>query len=101
MAEKKKKAVGRPADTPESREKQLTNMAMDLAHKQLLDGTAPPSVVQHFLKVGSSREQQEREMLTKQADLLEAKVSNMSVDRDAQEAAEKAIEAIRSYNKGG
>lgn len=96
----KKKGTSRPAETPEAREKQLTNLAMDLAHKQLADGTAPPSVINHFLKIASSREAQEREILTKQANLLEAKVSNMSVDRDAQEAAEKAIAAIRSYNKG-
>ncbi len=40
-----------PADTPEARENQLISAAVNLAEKQLLDGTASPSVITHYLRL--------------------------------------------------
>ena len=39
-----------PATTPEARENQLIAKAIDLAEKQLMDGTASSQVITHFLK---------------------------------------------------
>lgn len=91
----------KPATTPEARERQLTQLAVDLAEKQLKEGTASPSIINHYLKVASSREVQEREILAKQAELLHAKAQNINSDRDAEELAKAAIEAMRTYKPGG
>lgn len=90
----------KPAVDPESREKQLVNLAVDLAERQLTDGTAPPSVINHFLKIASKRESLERDILEKQAELIHSKAKNISKDRDAEELAKAAIEAMKSYKSG-
>lgn len=90
----------RPATSPEAREQQLVNLAVNLAEKQLRDGTAAPSVINHFLKIASTREIIEREILEKQAKLIEAKASSISKDREAEELAKAAIEAMKNYNSG-
>ena len=63
----------RPALTPEARENQLIAMAVDLAEKQLLEGTASSQVITHYLKLGSSRDRLEREKLQEENKLLRAK----------------------------
>ena len=60
-----KKAV-RPALTPEARENQLISLAVDLAEQQLRDGTASSQVITHYLKLGSTKEKIEKEILEKQ-----------------------------------
>jgi hypothetical protein len=99
MAEKKQKTT-RPASSPEAREQQLVSLAVNLAEKQLLDGTASPSVINHFLKIASTRETIEREILEKQSKLIEAKAQSISKDREAEELAKAAIEAMKNYNSG-
>ena len=98
--ESKKLREARPASNPEAREQQLVSLAVDLAEKQLRDGTASPSVISHYLKISSSRETIEREMLQKQAALIEAKAQNISKDREAEDLAKAAIEAMKNYNSG-
>lgn len=90
----------RPASTPEGREQQLVNLAVNLAEKQLRDGTASPSVISHFLKIASRREVLEREILEKQSKLIEAKASSISRDREAEELAKAAINAMKNYSPG-
>jgi len=101
MAKKKEELKGlKPASTPDAREQQLVNLAVNLAEKQLIDGTASPSVINHFLKIASSRETIEREILEKQAKLIEAKALNINKDREVEELAKAAIEAMKNYNSG-
>ena len=50
----------RPALTPEARENQLVSLAVDLAEKQLREGTASSQVITHYLKLGSTKERIER-----------------------------------------
>ena len=52
----------RPALTPESREKQMISLAVDLAEQQLKDGTASSQVITHYLKLASMKEKLEREI---------------------------------------
>jgi len=92
-----KKREAAPATTPEGREKQLVNLAVDLAEKQLRDGTASPSVINHFLKIASSRETLEKEILEKQAKLIAAKAESITKDREVEELTKAAIEAMQSY----
>lgn len=92
--------TSRPATSPEAREKQLVNLAVDLAEKQLRDGTASPSVISHFLKLASQREQRELEILEKNARLIDAKAKNIDKERESEETAKAAIEAMKKYSPG-
>ena len=92
-----KQRVQPPAQDPESREKQLMNLAYNLAEKQLSDGTASPSVIAHFLKLATKREALEREILEKQKTLMEAKTESLNKDRENEQIARAAIEAVTRY----
>lgn len=63
----------RPALTPEARENQMISLAVDLAEKQLMEGTASSQVITHYLKLGSTKERLEKEKLKKRTDCLELK----------------------------
>lgn len=90
----------RPLSSPEAREQQLIALAVNLAEKQLLDGTASPSVINHYLKLGSTREAIERQMLAEQAKLTAAKASSIAQAKEQEQLAKAAIEAMKSYNSG-
>lgn len=101
MTARKKKSQTRPASTPESREKQLTKLAVDLAEKQLREGTASPSIISHYLKIASNRETLERDILKQQAEMIKAKAQSVNRDREAEELAKAAIDAMKSYSSKG
>ena len=50
----------RPALTAEARENQMISLAVDLAEKQLQEGTASSQVITHFLKLGTTKAELER-----------------------------------------
>ena len=88
---------GRPATNPEGREQQMIALAVDLAEKQLRDGTAAPSIVNHYLKMASTREVIEREMLQKQSKLIDAKVESIVQSKEQELTAKAALEAMKNY----
>ena len=107
MGRTRKKAVAdtpvmmRPALTPEARENQLISLAVDLAEKQLREGTASSQVITHYLKLGSTKERIEKEILEKQKDLIDAKTQNLkSIERQEQMYAD-ALRAFRGYSGHG
>jgi len=87
-----------PASTPEGRENQLIAAAVDLAERQLQDGTASAQVISHYLKLGSSREQLEQAKLRAENELLEARREAMASAARVEELYGKAINAMRRYN---
>jgi hypothetical protein len=87
-----------PADSPEARENQLIAAAVDLAEKQILAGTASPSVITHFLRLASGRERLEREKLERENEVLRAKAEALESNRRTEELYSQAIEAMRSYS---
>ena len=88
----------KPAMSPEAREKQLINLSYEFAEKQLRDGTAPPSVVAHFLKLGSTREEKEQEMLDNRVKLLGAQADSIERQKRSEELAQQVIDSMRSYS---
>lgn len=88
----------RPATTPEARENQLISLAVDLAEKQLIDGTASSQVITHYLKLGSTKEKIEREILEKQKELIEAKTENLQSAKRIEELYTNAINAMKNYS---
>lgn len=96
MAKIAKKKV-RPAMTPEDRENQLIDLAMEAAEEQIRNGTASSQVITHFLKLGSERERLEREKLAQENELLRAKTAAIESGERTRELYEEAIKAMRSY----
>ena len=88
----------KPAITPEARENQLISLAIDQAEKQLLNGTASSQVITHYLKLGSTKERVELEILSKQKDLIVEKTESLKSARRVDEMYEKALNAFRKYN---
>lgn len=90
-----------PALTPEARENQLIALAVDLAEKQLREGTASSQVISHFLKLGSTRAELEKEKLRSDNELSRAKAENLRSQERQDEMFQKAIEAMRRYQGVG
>lgn len=87
----------RPATTFEGRENQLVSLAVDLAEKQLQDGTASAQVISHYLKLGSTREQLEQQRLAQENELLKARVDQLASAKRVEELYESALNAMRTY----
>lgn len=88
----------RPALTPDARENQLITLAIDCAEKQLRDGTASAQVITHYLKLGSSKERIEKEILEKQKELIVAKTESLQLSKKMDALYAEAIAAMRSYS---
>ena len=91
----------RPALTPEARENQMISLAVDLAERQLEEGTASSQVITHFLKLGSSKERLEREKLEEENKLLRAKTENLQSQKRVEELYAEALTAMRRYSGQG
>ena len=91
----------RPALSPEARENQLVSLAVDLAEKQLLEGTASSQVITHYLKLGSTKERIEKEILEKQKELIEAKTQALQSAQRIEELYSNALNAMRNYSGQG
>ena len=91
----------RPALTPEARENQMISLAVDLAERQLQEGTASSQVITHYLKLGSMRERLEREKLEEENKLLKARTEQIQSMKRIEELYEEAIKAMRNYGGQG
>ena len=92
---------GRPALSPEARENQMIALAVDLAEQQLRDGTASSQVITHFLKLGTSRAELEKEKLKIDNELTKAKIENIKSMERTEKLMEDAIRAMRNYSGNG
>src|SRR5574344_570466 len=88
----------RPAITPEARENQIIALAVDLAEKQLIEGTASSQVITHYLKLATTKEKIEREILEKQKALIEAKTENLQSAKRIEELYSNALKAMQNYS---
>lgn len=91
----------RPALTPEARENQLISLAVDLAEKQLSEGTASSQVITHFLKLGSTKAQLEKAKLEHETELLRAKTESLESAKHMEELYKDAMEAFKGYRYEG
>jgi hypothetical protein len=87
----------RPATTPEGRENQMIALAVNLAEKQMLEGTASAQVISHYLKLGSSREQLEKERIQHENELMAVKKDAIANAANMETLFSEAIAAMRSY----
>lgn len=91
----------RPALSPEARENQMISLAVDLAEEQLMNGTASAQVITHFLRLGSTKERIEKEILEKQKDLISAKTESLQSAKRMEELYNNALEAMKRYSGQG
>lgn len=91
----------RPALTEEGREKQLEALAVDLAEKQLLEGTASSQVIVHFLKQATSRNKLELEKIKHENELLKAKTESIQSQQRSEALYADALEAMKRYSGNG
>lgn len=87
----------RPAIDPEVRENQMIALAVDLAEQQLIEGTASSQVITHFLKLGTTKAELEKEKLRRENEVLSAKAKAYQSGEEMKELYENAIKAMRDY----
>ena len=87
----------RPALSLDARESRLISLAMDRAEEQLTDGTASSQLIVHYLKLGTTKERIEKEILEKQKVLIDAKTESIQSAKRAEELYEKALASMREY----
>lgn len=90
-----------PAISSEARQNQMILLAIDLAEKQLRDGTASAQVITHYLKLATAKEKTELEILKKQGELLDAKAEALRAQATQDEDYKRALEAFRIYSGNG
>lgn len=79
----------------------MISLAVDLAEKQLLEGTASSQVITHYLKLGTMKEKIERDILEKQKELITAKTEALKSQKRVEELYAEALTAMRRYNGQG
>lgn len=88
----------KPATTLEARENQMVALAVDLAEKQLQQGTASSQVITHFLKLGTTRERLEQEKLAHETALLQRRTEDLASAARVEELYTKALKSMRAYS---
>lgn len=91
----------RPALTPEGRENQLIALSVDLAEKQLREGTASSQIICHYLKLGSTTAQLERERLRLENELTKSKTNAINSSESSEKLYKDAIKAFQKYSGAG
>lgn len=86
-----------PALTPEQRENELVSLAVDLAERQLREGTASSQVISFYLKLGSTREKLEKDRLISENAMLRAKTEALESRRRTEELYMEAVRAMQNY----
>jgi predicted ATP-dependent protease len=87
-----------PARTVGAREQQLINKATRLAEKQLDEGSASAQVIVHYLRLGTTLAEIEREKLIRENDLLRAKTEALQSTKKLEDLYLSALSAMRTYN---
>lgn len=86
-----------PAMDPQQREQQMIGLAMDLAQRQLEEGTATSQVITHFLQLATIQERLKNEKLQSDLRVAEAKIKALEAQETGQELYSNALQAFRSY----
>lgn len=95
--EEVKRTRRKPATTPEGRENEMVSAAIDLAEKQIRNGSASSQVITHFLKLGSTREKLEQQRLEHENELTRVKIEALESQKRVEELYMEALSAMRSY----
>lgn len=89
--------ASRPDFTAAARERRLVGLAYDEAERRLKDGSASSEMICHFLRVGSSKEYLDQQLMAGKIELQQAKTEMYKAQQKSEEMFAKAILAIKSY----
>lgn len=99
---KETKAVKRPpALTLKDREDELINEATLEAERRIIAGTASDSLLIHYLKLGTTKNQLEKEKLEAEVELAKSKTEAIEQGKRVEELYADAIKAMRTYTGQG
>lgn len=87
-----------PAKTPEARESQILAKAWDLIEERILDGTASNALLVQCLRMGSTKERYEKDLITTRIENLQAKTQAIEAEKRVDELYAKALDAMRIYS---
>lgn len=87
-----------PARTPEARENQIINLAMDEVERRLLNGTASSQILTVLLKLATTKAQLELEKLRSDIALQRAKEQEIEEKASNSDLYAKALDAFKSYH---
>lgn len=87
-----------PAQSLEQKEDQLALLAMERAEQQIREGTASSQVLCHYLKIGSSKERLEKEILGEQKKLIVAKTDQIESQKRIEDLMTNALAAFTRYS---
>lgn len=79
----------------------MIDLAVECAEEQMLNRTASPLVLVHYLKLGTEKYRFENEKLKAETELQKAKVQALSDMKEMKEMYEDAMRAFRTYNGQG
>lgn len=90
----------RPAITPEARENQMISLAVNLAEKQLMEGTASSQVISLYLKRAMEKEKDDLELekLREENKLLRAKTESIQAAQRTDEIYLEVMNCMREYS---
>lgn len=91
------KRRGRPATSPEEREKQLQSMAYDVAEEQLRVGKASSQLITLLIKGGGAQGALELEKLRNENRLLNARIDGLHAAEKLEASIEEALLAFKTY----
>ena len=84
--------------TLDERETRCVSYATAQAEKMLADGTAPNSIVLHYLREGTNKRKQENEKLKYEIELVKAKTEAIKAQQRSDEMLAEALKCFRHYN---
>lgn len=93
----KKPKTQRHAMSLENREQQLITLAVDLAEKQMREGSASSQLITHYLKLATTKEKIEQETMLANQKLIMAKVESLQSASKIEELYKEAISAMKRY----
>lgn len=86
-----------PARTFEAEEDRVIDKAVRLAEQQIDEGTVSSQVLNHYLRLGSSREKLEKRYMESQIELNRIKAETVQAAERMEEAADRAVKALSRY----
>ena len=86
-----------PAFNDDEREKQLIALAYDEVERRIRNHEATSQELVHFLRMGSSREKQERKIMVKNEELLGAKTESIQNQKSTEIFMRDALLAFKVY----
>lgn len=86
------------AMTPEEHEDHMIGLAMDLAERKLMDGTASNQLIIHYLDLATEKHKREVEKLSHENELLKAKTETLQSMQRVEILYRDALNAMRDYS---